>query len=221
MGLQKKEHRSGERSDGSTVGGSNRRTDIDRPLSTKGVTVGGTDGRSKVLAVNLMRLTPMRRTPEGMRVRRNVFFPRNDGDAARNVMANSVSVLEEEGYDEDIVLLPRSMLIERVNMVMGQLGRMKEENYSVMVSLKLTQLELERAMEEMMKQNVLIESLREAAKGRISGEERLQMGSRLRRRYTIGVQECFYGFSRSVYDRILYFAKLEAFELCFDKKTIG
>lgn len=93
-----------------------------------------------------------------------------------------------------------------------------------MVSLKLTQKELERRRGEIKEEDVVIESLWEAAMIRTVAKQGKRRGAgevTKRQRYDIGVQECFYGFARAVRDRVLDCAKLEEFEFCFDWENVA
>lgn len=108
---------------------------------------------------------------------------------------------------------------ERLNLILGDLMKIKEDHYSLTVSLQLTQNELERVKKEAIEKDVLIESLRETAKARKrggGGKKRELRGVTKRRRNDIRVQECFYGFAQAVYERVLDYAEPEISALCFD-----
>lgn len=95
---------------------------------------------------------------------------------------------------------------------------MKENCYRLTVRLQLTQKELDRLSGELEEKDVLIESLRKAAKagtpvkgGQGRGLEEMEN----RRRYEIFVQECFYGFALVLYGRVLEILTVETSEQCF------
>lgn len=188
--------------------------------------------------------TPQRETqdtPEGMRVVRRREDPLEGPRAASaksrgleqgisekeregRVVQNVGTVFEGHAEEENCSVLPRMELLQKFNSVKGELKKMKEDYYSLMQSLKLSQKEVERLVGKLKEQDILIDSLREAGKAtKCRGRERDEEkgGVRKRRKYDIEVQERFYGFARFVYDRILDYAKLEASELCFDWESVA
>lgn len=101
--------------------------------------------------------------------------------------------------------------------------KLKADHYSLLISLKLTHMELERVRREMKKmcserQFVRSEQERENRRKR-QGRE---FGELTKRRwYDIGVQQCFHGFARVLYDRGMNYAKLETLELCFNWEEVA
>lgn len=170
------------------------------------------------------------RTPEGMRDRRrsiSAAFDRslemgleadeNVNKSPRDGQVVSTDVVKDI-HDDDIGVLSRSTLVQKVNSLKGELGSLKEDHTTLKISLKLTQEELKRMREEMNEKNMLIDSLREGVKIRSAERRRADGGDTdlaRRKKYVVDVDESFYGFARAVYDRILYYAKLEVSELCF------
>lgn len=81
---------------------------------------------------------------------------------------------------------------------------------------------LEQGEGEFKTENFLIESLQKAARARKIYEGRQEKGPgevKKRHRYEICVHECFHGFARVVYDRVLAYAMLETSELCYSGKA--
>lgn len=80
---------------------------------------------------------------------------------------------------------------------------MKGDDYSLMISLHLTQKKPERVMGDLKEKNVLMESLQEACKAKRRAErtQRKRSGETTRLwRCGACVQECFYGFAWAVYN---------------------
>lgn len=92
----------------------------------------------------------------------------------------------------------------------------------MILGLQLSQKELNRGREDSKEKNLLIESLRKAARTRRKGDEshERELGEMKERlRYGSCVPECVHGFTRDVYIGMLEYAKFETHELCFDSKS--
>lgn len=110
-------------------------------------------------------------------------------------------------------------LLQILNCAKSEVWKNTEKYFSLMAGLKLSGSELERVVQNVEEQDVLIDSLREAAKvgkGRRKNQEMEKREPKKRRKYDIELQELLYAFARYVRDRVLDYASLEAPGLCFD-----
>eukprot|EP00737_Agarophyton_chilense_P001653 gb/GEZJ01001853.1/.p1 GENE.gb/GEZJ01001853.1/~~gb/GEZJ01001853.1/.p1 ORF type:complete len:168 (-),score=23.81 gb/GEZJ01001853.1/:1948-2451(-) len=111
------------------------------------------------------------RTPDGMRVRRTRTIPgiavrATMGEQGRFEAIRGRFVVEDkkegtEVLEEDVSMLPRIVLVEKVNAGKGELSKVQEDYFGVMMSLKLTQKEVDRSTGEISERNVSVDSLRE------------------------------------------------------------
>lgn len=90
------------------------------------------------------------------------------GERRIELLGNEVAAEAKENCS---IYLPGMVPVERVNSLKGELEKLKEGHYCLMASLKLTQKELEGRRVELKEENVLIKSLRKAAKIRTVGEQ--------------------------------------------------
>lgn len=74
--------------------------------------------------------------------------------------------------EDDVSRFSRLVAVEKLNSVKMKLRRMKEDHYSLMVSLQLTQKESTWLRGDLKQKHVLTESLREVAKARKRDRER-------------------------------------------------
>lgn len=131
---------------------------------------------------------------------------------------------EMKARDGDISCVSRMAFVERLNLVSPELKKMEEDPQSLMISCQLTQKKVKRVRGELTEKNVLIESLPEAAKVKKRGggsQERRPGDVTKGRWYKVCLQECFPGFVRAVYDRVLDFARLETSGLCDDWASVA
>lgn len=85
-------------------------------------------------------------------------------------------------------------VLEKLDLIKDKLKNMKEDPYSLSISLQLTQSQLERVKGELKKKNVLTESLRKAPRARKRGGRGQGRGStkaKKRQWYEICARECF------------------------------
>lgn len=83
-----------------------------------------------------------KQTPEGMRVKKRTSLKRGKRRAER--LDNGV---EREAKEGDTSFVPRRLVVE-MNSMKAELDEMKEDQYSVTISLQFTQKELERVSGE-------------------------------------------------------------------------
>lgn len=106
----------------------------------------------------------------------------------------------------DIEYFSRMVVVEIMNSVKEKLEKKRENHFSLMVGLHLAQKELVRGRRELKEKIVLTESLQETATARKRGggwQGRGPVELAKRSGYESCVQECFYGFSRVMYNGIL------------------
>lgn len=105
-----------------------------------------------------------KRMPQGKRMVRKI-----SGKRAERRAEQLDGGAEMEASGADLSYVPRMAVAEKLNSVKVKLKKMNEDQYSLMVSLQLAQKELKRVKGESKKKDVLIESLREAAKAKKPG----------------------------------------------------
>lgn len=154
-------------------------------------------------------------TPEGMRGQRVRGDPlrvcrggkvkscglhrRIHGDGGKEGEAEKVDMVEEWRKENEVYsTLPRMEPVQKFISAKTNLQKIKEDYYSVMVSLRLPQNEPERLVQKLKEKDVVIDSFREAARAekRRGEKEEIQTEAvKKRRKYNIEVQERLYGFA--------------------------
>lgn len=128
-------------------------------------------------------------TPASMRVLLMFSVKRGERRLGRIECGEDIAARESE-----MNYMPRVPVVEKPNSVETELKRMTEDNYSLMVSLQLTQEKLDWAREELKDNDVLTESVWKAAKAssRDGGGQAEELGEVTKcRRYEACVQGNF------------------------------
>lgn len=101
----------------------------------------------------------------------NMLVIGKSNDKSREQRAElSVRSAEMEAREGDLSFVSQMAAVENLNSVKEKLKKMKENCYGLMVGMQLTRNRLQRVNGESKEKDVLIESLREAAKARKRGE---------------------------------------------------
>lgn len=100
-------------------------------------------------------------TPESMRAVGRASAERGERKAER-----IDGGAELEAKEANIDYFSRIWAVEILISVKGEVTKLMEDYYSLMVKLQLTQKELERVKEELREKSVLLESLKEATRAK-------------------------------------------------------